>query len=407
MTPVAPVFNFLIKPASHHCNLDCLYCFYKPAAELYPGANGLMSRPEAETFINRVLAQGFGPYSFCWQGGEPTLLGLDFYRHVVEAQNKPRGPGRIINNSIQTNGLLLNDHWAVFLKEQRFLVGLSLDGPARMHDSYRKRADGRGTFREVMDRVDLLRRHLIPFNILTLLTQANIHAVEDLYFFFLENRLYNLQFIPCLDKTPDGRPRPYAVTGEDLGRFYLRLFDLWLEEGFPYVSIRLFEDILIYLLDGVHVSCGFSPRCDSYLLVEHNGDCYPCDFFVRPEWRLGNVVHQPLETILDHPKRLEFAGLRGDLSSKCRECSWLDLCRGDCPRHRETLAGSFGPLSECCPAWRLLLDHIQSHPANVVEKAWEARRSFRPVIHEKVGRNEPCPCGSGKKYKKCCLNLAV
>jgi uncharacterized protein len=394
--------NFLIKPASHLCNLACDYCFYRRVAQVYPEGDRIMSAAVAETLIKPALSLGAARNSFCWQGGEPTLCGLDFFKHAAALQQQYRQPGQVVENSIQTNGLLLDRAWAVFLRRNRFLVGLSLDGPIEAHDRYRKTGAGRGTFRRVMAAADLLREEGVDFNILTLLTDANIHQPENLYAFFRGQGFRHLQFIPCLDTDPaTGEPRSYSIDADALGRFYTRLFDLWLDDGFPEVSIRLFEDILIYLLDGVRLSCSWLDCCDSYLLVEHNGDCYPCDFFVYPEWRLGNLDAENLAFILDSPRRREFARLKSAWPNPCRICHRFDFCRGDCTRFRSA-PGRPEDHSLLCRAWKTLLDHIESHPAGVVNLARQARASHQNRPPVEIGRNDPCPCGSGRKYKKCC-----
>lgn len=397
-----PVHNFLFKPSSHLCNIDCTYCFYKRVKDMYP-AGRKMSVQTAQAVMDQILSQGPGRYSFCWQGGEPTLLGLDFFRTVLVYQKKISAPGQFIENSIQTNGLVLNDDWASFLSRNRILVGLSLDGPREIHDQFRIKNSGGGTFDQVMDKAVLLSKHGADFNILTLLTRANIHQPETLYAFYKKHGFKHLQFVPCTDKDLEGQALPWSITGRELGDFYRRLFDLWIKDGFPHVSIRLFEDILIYMLDGVHMSCSQLKHCDSYLVVEHNGDCYPCDFFVYPEWNLGNLADDQIERIIDNPARHKFAGLKTVLSSECRKCEWLNFCNGDCTRLRPGAPDFPGRQSDLCQAWKTILDHIYNHPAGVREMAMKARNEYQPPAPVKVGRNDPCPCGSGKKYKKCCL----
>jgi uncharacterized protein len=296
--------SFLIKPASHLCNLDCNYCFYKKTETLYPDQKAFMSAETADILIQKAMGYGAAMNSFCWQGGEPTLLGTSFYQAVVERQKHYQQPNQMVENSVQTNGLLLDSAWCDILRDNHILVGLSLDGPGEVHDQYRISSNGIGSFQKVMNSVRLLRKHVVEFNILTLLTDANIHRPDELYAFYRSHDFNWLQFIPCFEHEPQtGAPMPYAVNGEDLGRFYSRLFDLWFEDGFPYVSVRLFEDILIYMLDGVQASCCWKKRCNSYVVVEHNGDCYPCDFFVDPAWKLGNICEDTLESILSSPLR--------------------------------------------------------------------------------------------------------
>ena len=398
-----PVYNFLIKPTSHLCNLACEYCFYRRVAGVYSQPSTRMTAQTAELLIRQALGQGPGRFSFCWQGGEPTLMGLDFFRNVIKIQADLIGPGQSIENSLQTNGLLIDNDWAEFLHDSQFLVGLSLDGPAKIHDRYRVHANGKGSFDQVMQTVDRLARNKVDFNILTLLTNANVNRAEELYRFLRTRGFSHLQFIPCLERDDSGQLRPYSVTGQQVGRFYTELFDIWLADGFPRVSVRLFEDLLIFLLDGVHVSCGWGRACDTYLLVEHNGDMYPCDFYVYPEWRLGNLQQEGLTGVIESPKRKEFAVMKSELPGPCRSCKWLNVCQGDCSRHRILDADGKSKISEYCTAWKMLFEHVESHPRDIRAEAMQARQEHQGRIWNNTGRNDPCPCGSGRKFKKCCL----
>jgi uncharacterized protein len=262
---------------------------------------------------------------------------------------------------------------------------------------------GQGTYSRVMDKIRLLNNEGVPFNILTLLTRANIEKPDNLYAFFRGQAFNHLQFIPCLEWSLEtGAPSPFSIDGPELGRFYIRLLELWLKDGFPYVSIRLFEDVLMYLLDGSPQSCTWLDRCSSYLLVEYNGDCYPCDFFVQPEWKLGNLATGSLVEILNLPLRREFAALKSKTASQCPSCRHFGFCHGDCLKFRLGPSGDSGSLSCLCQGWLMLLDHVQAHQRNLKEKALEARQAHARQSAKNPGRNDPCPCGSGKKFKRCC-----
>ena len=388
--------NLLIKPTSHSCNLDCDYCFYKKTADLYPGPEPRMTLETAEKLISQALAAGDRVNAFCWQGGEPTLMGVDFFRRVVQMQERLADPDQVVENSIQTNGLLLDAHWAEFLHRNRILVGLSLDGPQDVHDLHRKGYAGQGSHARVEAAARLLAGHHVRFNILTLLTSANVDRPEELYGYLTGLGFNHFQFIPCVDRGPDGEPAPYAVSGDQVGEFYVRLFDLWLEKGFGRVSIRLFEDILLYILDGARASCAWLPLCDSYLLVEHNGDVYPCDFHVTPELIIDNISNTPLTELAVAEKRKRFARAKSELAPDCHKCPYVDFCLGDCTRNR--IDGK----SELCSAWKKLLGHIDTHPVDLRAKAMAARQAHQQAILRSTGRNDPCPCGSGLKFKKCC-----
>jgi len=395
--------DFLIKPVSHRCNLKCGYCFYRQTADLYPNAAAAMTRDVAECFVQKALGLGAVRNTFCWQGGEPTLAGVDFYRAVAAAQKRHARSYQIVENSIQSNGVLLDEEWCRFLKDERFLVGLSLDGPADVHDRYRCFADGSGSYALVMAAADRLRRHAVPFNILTLLTAANVERVDDLYAHMRANRFSYLQFIPCLEIDPvSRRPQAYSISAGQLGGFYCRLFDLWMADGFPYVSVRLFEDILIFMLDGLHTSCSWQSGCRSYLLVEHNGDCFPCDFYVRQRWKLGNLTAEGLGPILGSPLLAEFARRKAALPETCRSCAWLNFCNGDCPRYRPFPEDGSDGRSLFCDAWQMLFEHIEPVADDLGRRADNLRRALATSPPRPITPQQACPCGSGRQFGKCC-----
>ncbi len=404
---IIPSLYLLLKPSSHLCNLSCEYCFYKRVNDVYPEGD-MMTIETAEAIIKKTLEMNARHNSFTWQGGEPTLLGLDFYKEVCRLQDKYRSQGQVVENSLQTNGVNIDDAWADFLKKRNFLVGLSLDGPRDIHDHYRKDGGGGGTYNKVINATNLLRERGVPFNILILLTDINVNKPEEIYSFLMDNNFSHLQFIPCLEHDTDGNPLPYSVTGEQLGNFHTRLFDLWMKDGFFKVSIRIFEDIFIYILDGRKTSCGWLERCGSYFLVEHNGDTYPCDFFVYPQWKLGNIVNDPFESLLANPLRFQFAEMKADINAECTTCPHLPFCRGDCTKFRWDHSGSsfkHNEISTFCTARKMLLSHIEPHIDEVKRRVASVKnKEVDPsgLSFENVKRNDPCPCGSGRKYKKCC-----
>ena len=396
--------SLLIKPASYMCNIDCAHCFYKRVEGVYPQQRTMMTAQTAEALISKTLGLGCAENTFCWQGGEPTLMGVDFFREIIELQKRHGSGGQVIGNSLQTNGILLDDEWARFLAESNFLVGLSLDGPPDLHDRYRKLASGEGSFDKVMNAVGLLRKHGVEFNILTLLTDSNVSEPEKLYGFFRERGFSHLQFVPCFERDEKtGKDLPFSITAKQLGEFHCRLFDLWLEDGFPDVSIRVFEDILIHYIDGAIVSCNWQQRCGSYFVIEHNGDVYPCDFFVYPEWKLGNIVEDSYEQIGASSLLPEFAEMKAAITGECESCRWLSFCHGDCTKFRLDEHGEYGNRSAYCEARKMLFDHIEPHLESFKQRVLDIRRQNQPrPEYPAVGRNDPCPCGSGHKYKKCC-----
>jgi uncharacterized protein len=354
--------SLLVKPTSSLCNLSCAYCFYRRVKGLYPEMPTKMSRPVAETMIRKTLSTDAPLNNFCWQGGEPLLMGLDFFRDAVAFQKKYARPGQAIENSIQTNGLLLDDQWCEFLRKENFLVGISLDGPAPIHDFYRKDYAQRGTFTEVMRSIELMKKQDVQFNILCLLTDRNIKSPVDLYNFFRSHDFKFLQFINCFENDYlTGALKAFSVRGEETGEFYIKIFDEWFRKDFFDVSIRFFEDILLYLIDGVKASCCYNNACSNYLVVEHNGDCYPCDFFVFEEWKIGNLMESGIRNIMNSMLRSRFASLKADLSEACRECRIAPFCKGDCTRFRYLPETGYKNISEYCTAIKMVYHHIEPH----------------------------------------------
>ena len=369
--------SLLLKPASGLCNLACDYCFYRRTKALYPGNETKMTRKILETVIRKTLSVDALFNSFCWQGGEPLLMGIDFFRDVVAFQKKHARPGQIIENSLQTNGLLLDAAWCEFLSKENFLVGVSLDGPPEIHNVYRKDYAGRGSFDGVMRGIGLMQQHEVSFNILCMLTDQNIRSPLELYDFFLSKGFSFLQFIHCFETNPQtGELMPFAVRAEETGEFYIRLFDAWFEKNFYDVSIRFFEDLLLYLVDGVKDSCCYQHACSSYLVVEHNADCYPCDFFVSGEWKIGNLLESRLLTLMNSARRTAFARLKSDRPKECKDCSIASFCMGDCTRFRFRGDSGDQRVSEYCAANQMVYRHIEPHLPEI-KKRVAAFRSGR------------------------------
>jgi uncharacterized protein len=347
-------FSLLVKPVSANCNLRCEYCFYRRVGGMYPGRRR-MGTNVLEAMVKQLLGLRFSPTAFSWQGGEPTLAGLEFYRQAVALQSRFGFSGQVVANSLQTNGVLIDDAWAEFLAEYRFLVGLSLDGPQDLHDAYRKRG-GEGTFVEVMRAAEVLRRHEVEFNILSLVTPMGAARGAELYRFFVGEGFTYLQFIPCVERTPDGRLAPYTVGAEEYGRFLSDLFDAWLADG-RRASIRLFDALLERLITGESPLCVLGRRCDHYLVVEHSGDVYPCDFFVTRHWQLGNLLQTPLARLYGSEKHAEFAGLKGLLAPECQSCEWKAVCWGGCLKERQIVGDPRRVASYLCPGFRQFFGH--------------------------------------------------
>ena len=322
-----PPINILIKPASSACNMACKYCFYRDVAE-----------HREQAFEGMEYADH--SCSFAFQGGEPTLAGLDFYRGVVELQKKYARSGLEIHNAIQTNGMLIDEEWAAFLAENRFLVGLSLDGPAELHNLNRLDTVGEGTFNRVMRAARLMEKHGVEFNILCVVTGRNARSVEKIYRFYRRQGFRWLQFIPCLDSPEQQRGEErYHLSAENYGDFLIRLFDLWYEDlqHGEYISIRHLDNWLSILLGGQPEACSMTGQCAVQFVVEGDGGVYPCDFYVLDEWRMGTVGESSFAEMQRGEVAAWFIQASLRVPNKCRRCRWYGLCRNGCRRNRMTL----------------------------------------------------------------------
>lgn len=315
-------------------------------------------------------AMEIGVTTFSWQGGEPAMMGLDFYRKAVEAEIKYGSPGTVVANALQTNAVLLDRKWAEFLAEYRFLVGASIDGPARLHDHYRKDAGGRGTHARVMEATRILREHGVEVNALVLLNDRNVKEPDEVYNFLKDNEFYFMQFVPCVEPggastdaehgpatNPRKRaPASFSITPEDYGAFLVRVFDLWAAD-FPGVSVRDFDDLLLRELGRPPGTCMVSDHCADYVVIEHNGDVFCCDFFVNAGWRLGNILETPLSEIVQSERLREFRQAKAKLGAKCAGCEYLGSCYGGCQKHRVVLGGETTDASYFCAAYKMLYKH--------------------------------------------------
>ena len=379
MNSSSRIFSILVKPVSSDCNLACEYCFYSSKAEeLYPETRiHRMSPKVLRELIAQFMALSWDQASFCWQGGEPTLAGLDFYKEAVRYQSLFSIPGQLIQNSLQTNGTLIDEHWARFLSQHDFLVGVSLDGPPELHDYYRKDRSGNPSYEKVMKGIEWLRRFNVKFNVLVLLNQRNIKHPKELYRFFVDQGFQYLQFIPCVERDPEtGMIASYSITPEQYGRFLCEVFDEWVAPGIPQVYVREFEELLISYVTGEAPSCIFSRECGKYVVVEFNGDVYACDFFVEPRWFLGNLMEQPLEEIIKSERFLEFKKRKSKLALNCKGCPWLRYCNAGCPKHWVQLGLGHNYF---CSAYKMFFEH--SHQKflelkNLVEKRLEIQGEF-------------------------------
>jgi uncharacterized protein len=320
-----------------------------------------MSDEILEELIKQAMEQSGEQISITWQGGEPTLMGLDFYKKVVEYEQK-YGYGKIVGNGLQTNGLLLNEEWADFLAEYKFLVGLSLDGPKHIHDKYRLTRNGKGSFDIVYRNAQMLLERGVEVNAMCTLTDYSAQFPEETYEFHKNLGLNYMQFIPILESDDNGYAAKYSVTGEQYGEFLCKTFDLWLkdyQEGKNITSIRHFETVFHRYVGFDAPECVLNKQCGVYVVVEHNGDVYGCDFFVDPEWKLGNIKKQKMINMLNSKKQTAFGLQKTKLPGKCRQCKWLKYCYGGCIKDRVKDKLDQGHC-HFCTAYKMFFAHADS-----------------------------------------------
>lgn len=402
-------FSLLIKPTSADCNLQCAYCFYLDRSSLYPEESvHRMTDEVLEKLIAGYMATKQGEYIFGWQGGEPTLMGLEFFEKVVFYQRKYAGPGAVISNGLQTNGTLITEELAKFLHDNHFLVGVSLDGPKELHDKYRVTKGLGGTHDQVWKGIRLLQKHQVEFNILTLVNSANVHHAREIYNYLKDHGFFYQQFIPCVELDENGKPLPFSITGEEWGKFLIEVFDEWIQKDAYRVSIRSFDSLISLMMEGWTSVCHMGGNCCQYFVVEHNGDIYPCDFFVEKERRLGNIASDSWEEMQTSPKYQAFGQLKNKWNEKCSKCPHLLYCSGDCLKHRIYNEASPETISWLCKGWEDFFKHSITPLKELAREAKQNReRSMgrnHPVtlyVDQKMERNAPCFCGSGKKYKHC------
>ena len=398
------------------CNLDCNYCYYRRSVA---GSGPAMHvrRDVIEAFMPAYMRHVADSHqaSLSWQGGEPTLAGLDFFREAVSTEARFAIPPMSINNALQTNGVLIDDTWAEFLAEYNFLVGVSLDGPEPVHDVTRKDVGGSGSFRRVMGGIRALKRHSVDTNILCVLTQHNVRRAGELADFFLSEGLGYLQFMPgmAFKSSEPQAPASYLVSADEYGSFLTELFDLWYGSGVPSFSVRAFNNILQSLLGDGNDLCVHAEDCHAGLLVECNGDVYPCDFYIHPHWKLGNVLTHSLEDMAGGAKLREFSLRKRLLPPTCEKCDYVSLCRGECPRNRVPATdGTPGPGYFCAsykrlfrhslPRFRELAGRLANYRRYTQMRKTSGNRMAAPLVG-----HTGCPCGSGRSYGTCCGDPAL
>jgi uncharacterized protein len=429
-----PSFHLLAKPSGSTCNIDCTYCFFLSKEALYPNEKHRMSEDTLRAYIRQLLEAHQTPeVTVAWQGGEPTLMKVEFFRRSIELVEEYRRPGQTISYTFQTNGILLDDDWCAFFREHEVLVGLSVDGPRELHDTYRRDRRREGTFDRVMRGWALLRQHGVDFNILCTVNAANEKHGATVYRFFRDELRANwVQFIPIVERATAetleeanqgwserrGRKRPLytqdgdlvterTVGGERYGRFLIDVFEEWVRHDVGRMFVQLF-DVTLESYFGRHLLCIHAPTCGRGPALEYNGDLYACDHFVEPRFKLGNIHETHMAELVGSPAQLKF-GLdkRDTLTAQCRACEVRTLCNGGCPKDRFALShdgepgqnylcpGLFAFYTHTAPAMRMMVELLRRGRAPAEIMAVYAR--------EDAARDpySPCSCGSGAKFRFC------
>jgi uncharacterized protein len=399
MVPTAPVrpanappaFHLLAKPRGAICNLDCKYCFYLSKEDLYKGSTFRMTDEMLETYIRQLIeSHNIPEVTVAWQGGEPTLMGLDFFRRSIVFEKEYAKPGMKIQNTIQTNGTLINDEWAAFFKENDFLVGLSIDGPREMHDFYRVDRQGGPTFDNVMRGLGFLQKHGVDWNALTTIHHANAdHPVEVYRFLRDECKAEFIQFIPIVERlTPDSNVvTERSTTAEQYGKFLVGVFEEWVRHDVAKVYVQMFDVALANWHGEPSGLCVHSKTCGGALAIEHNGDLYSCDHFVTPEYKLGNIKEKHMLQLVSSEPQVKFGNDKFDTLPKyCRECEVRFACHGGCPKDRfiKTPDGESG-LNYLCAGYKIFFNHIDK-PMRTMSQLLNQNRAPAEIMQTYAGK---------------------
>lgn len=415
--PTAPEeFHVLAKPTGPICNLNCEYCFFLSKELLYPGDRFRMSEELLSAYLRQLFeSHASAPeITVAWQGGEPTLMGVEFFRRALELTERYRRPGQQIQHTIQTNATLLTDAWCELLAQHRFLVGISIDGPSELHDRYRVDKRGHPSSGQVLKGLDLLKKHGVEFNVLCTVNAANQDYPLEVYRYFRDELGARfIQFIPIVEQHDDryleaeGQVTERSVDPTAWGEFLVTVFDEWLRHDVGTVFISHFDAALASWVGVPPALCIFAETCGNAVALEHNGDLYSCDHFVEPRYLLGNILETPMVELLASPEQRSFGDAKRDtLPQYCRDCTVRFACHGECPKNRFTLSpdGEAG-LNYLCAGYKEFFEHIDG-PMQLMAGLLRRGRFADEVmgIMAQAARNDPCPCGSGRKAKACHQN---
>jgi len=410
-------FQIFAKPGGAICNLDCDYCYYLEKERLYPGVRSFrMSDQLLERYISQhIAASGGAVIRFSWHGGEPTSLGVDYFRKIVSLQSKHSPPGARIANGMVTNGTLLDEEWCHFLAAEGFAVSLSVDGPRELHDTYRVTKGAKPTHNEVMRGWRLLQQHRVPCDILCVVHNRNVQSPKQVYRFFKEVGATYVGFLPLVERRDDlpGGVGENTVPAESFGSFLCTIFDEWVRQDIGRIMVQIFDESARPIRGLEHSLCIFRETCGDVPVLEHNGDLYSCDHFVDEQHLLGNITETRLDELLASPAQVQFGNDKRDsLPRYCLECDVLAMCNGGCPKDRFIRApdGEEG-LNYLCAGLQQFFRHSCATFEQLVP-LWKAGATNEQLMAAArsdylggppVRRNDPCPCGSGRKFKKCCM----
>ncbi|WP_299983589.1 anaerobic sulfatase maturase [Desulfobacula sp.] len=389
-------FQVFVKPVGDLCNMACHYCYYSSGGAVSDSARRMPDNI-LETYICQHIHAHPGPVvRFSWHGGEPTLLGIDFFKKAVGFQKKYQPAGVLIQNGIQTNGTLLDETWCRFFKKEGFSVGLSLDGPEHLHNRYRTTKSGKGTHSRVMLGQQLLQKNQIPYDILCVVHHHNVDHPLDVYRFFKKIGAVYIGFLPVVNSLMD------SVDPEKYGTFLCSIFDEWKAYDIGRIKVQMFEEVSAKAMGQDHALCIFRKACGEIPVVEINGDVYPCDHFVRPAFKLGNLNTTPLGKLMNLKTMREFGkNKKTGLASQCKSCEVLAFCNGGCPKDRILhIPGSTMKLNHLCRGYKRFFNHCLPFVEQLQKLLLRQQQEDKPV---RTGRNSPCLCGSGKKFKRCCM----
>lgn len=372
-------FQTMLKPAGSACNLNCSYCYYLDKARQYGMKEPKMAEELLEKYIKDYIESNEGQtVTFCWHGGEPTLLGIDYYEKALTLQKKYAG-NKLIENSLQTNGTLIDENWCKFFVRNNFLIGISLDGPKDVHDAFRKDKGEKPTWDKVMQAIRMFKRFGVQFNTLSVVNSRSVKRPLETYLFF-RNTVGSkyMQFLPAVEHTVripgEKRPvivspetegatlAPWSVSALEYGRFLIEIFDYWVKKDVGEYFVQMFDATLANYCGVAPGVCSMAQTCGDALVVEHNGDVYPCDHFVYPEYLLGNLKTQSLTEIYNNPRRAKFGLLkRNALPKSCLECKFYFACHGECPKHRFDKAEDGSLRNSLCQGLKMFFEHADPY----------------------------------------------